>query len=89
MLECDVTIKNRLGLHARAAAKLVGVASGYAAEVTLEKNGQRINGKSIMGVMMLAASKGTALRLTVDGEGETEAMQALVGLIDGKFGEGE
>jgi phosphocarrier protein len=89
MLECDVTIKNRLGLHARAAAKLVGVASGYAAEVTLEKNGQRINGKSIMGVMMLAASKGTALRLTVDGEGETEAMQALVGLIDDKFGEGE
>jgi phosphocarrier protein len=89
MLECDVTIKNRLGLHARAAAKLVGVASGYAAEVTLEKNGQRINGKSIMGVMMLAASKGTALRLMVDGEGETEAMQALVGLIDDKFGEGE
>ena len=89
MLECDVTIKNRLGLHARAAAKLVGLASGYAAEVTLEKNGQRINGKSIMGVMMLAASKGTALRLTVDGEGETEAMQALVGLIDDKFGEGE
>ena len=89
MLEREVFIKNRLGLHARAAAKLVGVASGYAAEVTLEKNGQRINGKSIMGVMMLAASKGTALRLTVDGEGETEAMQALVGLIDDKFGEGE
>ncbi len=89
MLEREVTIKNRLGLHARAAAKLVGVASGYAAEITLEKNGQRINGKSIMGVMMLAASKGTALRLTVDGEGETEAMQALVGLIDDKFGEGE
>ena len=89
MLEREVVIKNRLGLHARAAAKLVGVASGYAAEVTLEKNGQRINGKSIMGVMMLAASKGTALRLTVDGEGETEAMQALVGLIDDKFGEGE
>jgi phosphocarrier protein HPr len=89
MLEREVIIKNRLGLHARAAAKLVGVASGYAAEVTLEKNGQRINGKSIMGVMMLAASKGTALRLTVDGEGETAAMQALVGLIDDKFGEGE
>ena len=89
MLEREVFIKNRLGLHARAAAKLVGVASGYAAEVTLEKNGQRINGKSIMGVMMLAASKGTAIRLTVDGEGETEAMQALVGLIDDKFGEGE
>ena len=89
MLEREVIIQNRLGLHARAAAKLVGIASGYAAEITLEKNGQRINGKSIMGVMMLAASKGTALRLTVDGEGETEAMQALVGLIDDKFGEGE
>ena len=89
MLEREVIIQNRLGLHARAAAKLVGIASGYAAEITLEKNGQRINGKSIMGVMMLAASKGTTLRLTVDGEGETEAMQALVGLIDDKFGEGE
>ena len=89
MLEREVIIQNRLGLHARAAAKLVGIARGYAAEITLEKNGQRINGKSIMGVMMLAASKGTALRLTVDGEGETEAMQALVGLIDDKFGEGE
>jgi phosphocarrier protein HPr len=89
MLEREVTINNRLGLHARAAAKLVGVASGYAADVTLEKNGQRVNGKSIMGVMMLAASKGTMLRLTVDGEGETEALQALVDLIDDKFGEGE
>ena len=89
MLEREVIIQNRLGLHARAAAKLVGIASGYAAEITLEKNGQRINGKSIMGVMMLAASKGTTLRLTVDGEGETEAMQALVGLIDDKIGEGE
>ncbi len=89
MLEREVIISNRLGLHARAAAKLVGVASGYAADVTLEKNGQRVNGKSIMGVMMLAASKGTMLRLTVDGEGETEALQALVDLIDDKFGEGE
>jgi phosphocarrier protein HPr len=89
MLEREVIINNRLGLHARAAAKLVGVASGYAADVTLEKNGQRVNGKSIMGVMMLAASKGTMLRLTVDGEGEAEALQALVGLIDDKFGESE
>ncbi|MCB1787812.1 MAG: HPr family phosphocarrier protein [Chromatiaceae bacterium] len=89
MLARDVTISNRLGLHARAAAKLVNVASGYAAEVMLHKNGQRVNGKSIMGVMMLAASQGTVLHLTVDGEGEEQAMAALVDLIDNKFGEGE
>jgi phosphocarrier protein len=89
MIEREVTISNKLGLHARAAAKLVGLASGYGAEVTLEKRGQRVNGKSIMGVMMLAASQGTVLNLQVDGEGEAEAMQALIELIDNKFGEGE
>ena len=85
----DVTICNRLGLHARAAAKLVGVANRYGADVLLEKQGQQINGKSIMGVMMLAASKGTVIKLSVNGEREDEAMQALVELIDDKFGEGE
>ena len=85
----EVTIVNRLGLHARAEAKLVGLAGGFGADVTLEKQGQRVNGKSIMGVMMLAASKGTALQLTVDGEGEEELMKALVELIEDKFGEGE
>jgi len=89
MIEREVTIPNKLGLHARAAAKLVGIASGYGAEITLEKRGQRVNGKSIMGVMMLAASQGTVLKLQVDGEGEAEAMQALIDLIDNKFGEGE
>lgn len=89
MISREVTISNKLGLHARAAAKLVGVASGYGAEVTLEKRGQRVNGKSIMGVMMLAASLGTVLQLFVDGEDEAEAMQALVELIESKFGEGE
>ena len=89
MLQREVTISNKLGLHARAAAKLVSTASGYSAEVMLDKQGQRVNGKSIMGVMMLAASKGTVLRLSVDGEGEDEAMQAVVALIDNKFGEGE
>ena len=89
MIVREVTISNRLGLHARAAAKLVGLASGYGADITLEKQGQRVNGKSIMGVMMLAASQGSVLRLQVDGEGEAEAMQALVELIDDKFGEGE
>ncbi|MCG6966635.1 MAG: HPr family phosphocarrier protein [Chromatiaceae bacterium] len=89
MLSRQITISNKLGLHARAAAKLVGIASGYGADVTLEKNGQRVNGKSIMGVMMLAASKGTMLELCVDGEGEQEVMQALVDLVDNKFGETE
>lgn len=85
----EVTISNKLGLHARAAAKLVNIANGYSAEVVLEKQGQKINGKSIMGVMMLAASRGTAIRITVSGEGEDEALQSLVDLIDDKFGEGE
>ena len=89
MLSREVTISNKLGLHARAAAKLVGIANGFGAEVTLEKKGQRVNGKSIMGVMMLAASKGTVIQLSVDGEGEQQVMQALVALIDNKFGESE
>ena len=89
MLAREITISNKLGLHARAAAKLVGVASGYGAEIVLEKQGQRVNGKSIMGVMMLAASQGSVLRITVEGDGEEEAMHALVTLIDDKFGEGE
>ena len=89
MLTREVTISNKLGLHARAAAKLVGIANGYGAEVVLDKQGQRVNGKSIMGVMMLAASKGTVLQLQINGEGEEDAMQALVDLIDDKFGEGE
>ncbi|MCB1725460.1 MAG: HPr family phosphocarrier protein [Chromatiaceae bacterium] len=89
MLTREITISNKLGLHARAAAKLVNVASGYGAEIILEKQGQRVNGKSIMGVMMLAASRGTVLRLHVDGEAEDDAMRAIVALIDDKFGEGE
>jgi phosphocarrier protein len=85
----EITITNKLGLHARAAAKLVGIANGYGAEVSLEKQGQRVNGKSIMGVMMLAASKGSVVQINVTGEGEEEAMQKLVELIEDKFGEGE
>jgi len=89
MQQREVTISNKLGLHARAAAKLVSTASGFTADVFLDKDGKRINGKSIMGVMMLAASQGTALTLVVDGRDEAEAMQALLDLIDRKFGEGE
>ena len=85
----EVTISNKLGLHARAAAKLVNIANGYSAEVTLEKQGQKINGKSIMGVMMLAASQGTTIRITVSGEEEEEALRSLIELIDDKFGEAE
>jgi phosphocarrier protein len=85
----EVTISNKLGLHARAAAKLVNIANGYNAEVTLEKKGQKINGKSIMGVMMLAASQGTTIRITVSGEEEEEALRSLIELIDDKFGEPE
>jgi len=89
MLERDITVINKLGLHARAAAKLVSTASAYAAQVVLQKGGQEVNGKSIMGVMMLAASCGTQIRLKVDGEDEQAAMQALVTLVNDRFGEGE
>ena len=84
-----LTIINRLGLHARAAAKFVQTAGHYGCTVLVRRNGKEVNGKSIMGVMMLAASQGTVLHLTVDGEGEEQAMAALVDLIDNKFGEGE
>ena len=89
MEEREVTISNKLGLHARAAAKLVTVASGYASEVELARDSQKINAKSIMGVMMLAAAKGTKLVLTTNGHDETEAANELVSLIEMKFGETE
>jgi phosphocarrier protein len=89
MLTTEVTICNKLGLHARAAAKLVSVANGYPATVTVDKAGQKVNGKSIMGVMMLAASKGTVLTLAAEGDGEADVIAALVDLIDNKFGEEE
>lgn len=87
MLEQEITITNRLGLHARASAKWVNTASAYTAEVTLEKEGQIVNGKSIMGVMMLAAGYGTSLYLQVDGADEQQAMQALLALVADRFGE--
>lgn len=89
MEEREVTISNKLGLHARAAAKLVTVASGFDSEVELARDNQKINAKSIMGVMMLAAAKGTKLVLTTSGEDETEAANELVSLIEMKFGEAE
>lgn len=89
MAERDIEITNRLGLHARASAKLTQTAGRFQSEVWLSRNGRRINGKSIMGVMMLAAARGTTIRLETIGADEREAMDALVQLIEDKFGEGE
>jgi phosphocarrier protein len=89
MLSSDVDIVNRLGLHARAAAKFVTCAGGFASDVTVERNGRRVNGKSIMGIMTLAAACGTTIRLHVSGEDEADAMQALVQLVADRFGEPE
>lgn len=87
MLEREVQILNQLGLHARASAKLTQTAGRFAANVWLSRDGRRVNGKSIMGVMMLAAAKGTSLKLEVDGPDEQEAVAALTTLIADKFGE--
>jgi len=89
MISERVTIVNKLGLHARAAAKLVSTASCYQSVIELEKGSQRINAKSIMGVMMLAASKGTELTLHIEGNDESDALTSLKSLINDKFGEGE
>ncbi len=81
------TIKNRLGLHARAAALLVKTANKFASEVTIEKDGLEVNGKSIMGILMLAASKGTKITLKVEGRDSVQALQTLGRLLENKFGE--
>lgn len=89
MVETKVQIINKLGLHARAAAKFVTLASKFNCNVQLEKNQQSVNGKSIMGVMMLAASKGTSLTLLTDGKDEQQAAEELDELIRNRFGEDE
>ena len=89
MLKRDVEIINRLGLHARASAKLTQTASAFPCEVWLERSGRRINAKSIMGVMMLAAAKGVTITVETDGANEEAAMKAILDLIADKFGEGE
>ena len=89
MQQRPVTIVNKLGLHARAAAKLVTTASGFASNIEIEKNGQKVNGKSIMGVMMLAASRGTLLVITANGKDELEAVDSLEKLVGERFGEQE
>ena len=89
MLEQTVKICNKLGLHARAAAKFVATASEFESEIEIEKDGRRVNGKSIMGVMMLAAGIGSQLVLHVNGNDADHCLDALTALINDKFGEAE
>jgi len=89
MIKNSITISNKLGLHARASAKLTKLATSYKSEVFMSRNGRRVNAKSIMGVMMLAAGLGADIDIETEGEDEQAAMDALVALINDKFGEGE
>ncbi|MBL0090778.1 MAG: HPr family phosphocarrier protein [Ideonella sp.] len=89
MIRSTITISNKLGLHARASAKLTKLAGSFPCEIHMSRNGRRINAKSIMGVMMLAAGLGSEVELEVDGVDEQAAMDALRALIDDKFGEGQ
>ncbi len=89
MIRSTVTISNKLGLHARASAKLTKLAGSFACEVHLSRNGRRINAKSIMGVMMLAAGMGSDVELETEGADEQAANAALSALINDKFGEGQ
>ncbi len=89
MVEETITLKNRLGLHARAAAKLVHTAARFESKVTLAKDGDEVDGKSILGLLLLAASKGTSLLLRVDGTDEKEALAAVVDLVERRFDESE
>jgi phosphocarrier protein len=89
MQQREAEIVNKLGLHARASAKLTQLAAQHASEVWLSRNGRRVNAKSIMGVMMLAAAKGSRVIIETDGPDEDAAMQALLALIADRFGEAE
>ena len=89
MQQREIEIANKLGLHARASAKLTQMAGQFTAEVWISRDARKVNAKSIMGVMMLAAAKGSIVTIETDGPDETQAMAALVGLINDRFGEGE
>ena len=89
MVKTTVTISNQLGLHARASAKLTKLAGSFSSQVHLSRSGRRINAKSIMGVMMLAAGLGSEVEIECDGEDEQAALDALLALINDKFGEGQ
>ena len=85
----DVEIVNKLGLHARPSARLTQLASGFKSHVFMSRNGRRVNAKSIMGVMMLAAARGSTVKIEIEGEDEERAMAAITALINDRFGEGE
>ena len=87
MQQRDVEVVNKLGLHARPSARLTQLASSFKSQVFMSRNGRRVNAKSIMGVMMLAAARGSTITLETEGEDEVEAMEALAGLISSGFGE--
>lgn len=89
MIKQEMTIINKLGLHARASTKLTQTASQFASEIWIERNGRKVNAKSIMGVMMLAAAKGSVVSIEANGTDEGLAIDALQHLIDDYFGEGE
>jgi len=89
MIKCTLSISNKLGLHARASAKLTKLAGSFQSDVFLSRNERRVNAKSIMGVMMLAAGVGTTVELEVDGPDEQLASDALAALVNDKFGEGQ
>ena len=89
MIKATARINNKLGLHARASAKLTKLAGGFRSEIFLARNGRRVNAKSIMGVMMLAAGMGSVVEVEVSGPDEHAALNALTALINDKFGEGE
>ncbi|MDI6845459.1 MAG: HPr family phosphocarrier protein [Candidatus Saccharicenans sp.] len=89
MIEKKITIKNKLGLHARAAVKFVNLANQFSSSVKIVKDGNEVDGKSILGLLTLAAARGTAIKLVVNGRDEAQAMKALCDLINNKFGEEE
>ena len=89
MIQEETTIVNKLGLHARASGVLTQTATKFKSEIWITRNGRRVNAKSIMGVMMLAAGKGSVVTIETDGEDETPALEAVLALIANKFGEGE
>ncbi len=89
MVSQQITIINKLGLHARAASRLVNKASQFECDIYIDRNGNRVNAKSIMGVMMLAASKGTEIKLEAEGSDEQACLDAIVELINNRFDESE
>jgi len=89
MANCELTIVNKLGLHARAAAKLVTLASSFESDITIKRGEQEVNAKSIMGVMMLAAAKGSVVEVSADGKDADEALLEITRLVQNRFGEAE